>query len=75
MKAENKAFALNFLCFAVLFLVMRYALVLLFNLTSLFGGVLAAVLASILAPKFKVIKQNKTSKMYISWFFKKGKPL
>ena len=56
MRATTKAFILNLLCFAVLFLFFRYILLLL-GLSYLLAMLMAAVLASVGAPKFLVKKE------------------
>ena len=56
MRATTKAFILNLLCFAVLFLFFRYILLLL-GLSYLLAMLMAAVLASLSAPKFLVKKE------------------
>jgi len=50
MRATTKAFILNLLCFGVLFLFFRYILLLL-GLSYLLAMLMAAVLASVGAPK------------------------
>jgi hypothetical protein len=56
MRATTKAFILNLLCFGVLFLFFRYILLLL-GLSYLLAMLMAAVLASVGAPKFLVKKE------------------
>jgi hypothetical protein len=57
MRATTKAFILNLLCFAVLFLFFRYILLLL-GLSYLLAMLMAAVLASLSAPKFLPKKEE-----------------
>lgn len=56
MRATTKAFIYNLLCFGVLFLFFRYVLLLL-GLSYLLAMLMAAVLASLSAPKFLVKKE------------------
>ena len=57
MRATTKAFIVNLLCFAVLFLFFRYILLLL-GLSYLLAMLMAAVLASLSAPKFLPQKEE-----------------
>ena len=55
MPAKTKAFLLNLLCFAALFVLYRF--VLLLGLPFLLVMLMAAILASLSAPKFLVKKE------------------
>lgn len=57
MHAKTKAFLLNLLCFAVLFVLYRFVLLLLMGLPFLLVMLMAAILASLSAPKFLVKKE------------------
>jgi hypothetical protein len=56
MRVTTKAFILNLVCFAVLFFFFRFILLLL-DLPYLLAMLLAAILASLGAPKFMVKKE------------------
>lgn len=58
MHAKTKAFLLNLLCFAVLFVLYRFVLLLLMGLPFLLVMLMAAILASLSAPKFLVKKKS-----------------
>ena len=57
MRAKTKAFLLNLLCFAALFFLYRFVLLLLMGLPFLLVMLMAAILASLSAPKFLVKKK------------------
>lgn len=57
MRAKTKAFLLNLLCFAALFVLYRFVLLLLMGLPYLLAMLMAAILASLSAPKFLVKKE------------------
>ena len=57
MPAKTKAFLLNLLCFAALFVIYRFVLLLLMGLPFLLVMLMAAILASLSAPKFLVKKE------------------
>jgi hypothetical protein len=52
MRAKTKAFLLNLLCFAALFVLYRFVLLLLIGLPYLLVMLMAAILASLSAPNF-----------------------
>jgi len=54
MPAKTKAFLLNLLCFAALFVLYRFVLLLLMGLPYLLVMLMAAILASLSVPKFLV---------------------
>ena len=57
MRANTKAFLLNLLCFAALFVLYRFVLLLLMGLPFLLVMLMAAILVSLSAPKFLVKKE------------------
>ena len=70
MSPKIKAILLNFLGFAILFLVARITFGYLFNIDRLYLALGAAIIASILAPKFAVVEGN--GKILMKWIFIKG---
>ena len=58
MNKRNKAFLLNFICFAVIFIFFRYLITIFLSLPYLPLLVGAALLASFLTPKFIVNKNQ-----------------
>tara|TARA_B100001057_G_scaffold438663_1_gene471308 strand:- start:656 stop:874 length:219 start_codon:yes stop_codon:yes gene_type:complete len=57
MNINTKVFLLNLLCFAVLFVFFRFVLLLLADLPYVLMILMAAILASLITPKF-LVKQG-----------------
>ncbi|UOK41940.1 MULTISPECIES: hypothetical protein [Flavobacterium] len=72
MTLKTKSIVYNFLGFALLFIIVRFVAATFTNLTGFWLPLTAAVAASILAPKFQVIKTHEGEKMYVKWLFIKG---
>ncbi|RZJ75417.1 MAG: hypothetical protein EOO45_05665 [Flavobacterium sp.] len=67
-----KALAYNFLCFAVLYTAAYFLIVKFTNLEGFWIPITAAVVSSILAPKFQVINYQGEDKIFMKWMFTKG---
>lgn len=67
-----KAVLLNFVTFALLFLPIRYALAYLLPWGNLLVALSAAVIASILSPKFASGRLDGKEKVVMKWLFFKG---
>lgn len=72
MKLKHKVLIYNFLSFAVLFVLFRYILYVTVTMNSLYLSAIAAITASILAPKFAVTKIEGVEKIVMKWIFIKG---
>ena len=72
MSPKIKALLLNFMGFAILFIVARIVFGYLFNIDRLYLALGAAIIASILAPKFTVVEVDGSSKILMKWIFIKG---
>ena len=72
MKPKYKALLLNFVGFAILFIAIRLLIGFFFSLHHLVLAVVAALGASILAPKFTVVKSSGKEKLMMKWVFIKG---
>lgn len=72
MKLKHKVLVYNFLTFAVLFVLFRFILYFALAINSLYLSVIAAVSASVLAPKFAVAKIEGLDKIVMKWIFIKG---
>ncbi|WP_340158237.1 hypothetical protein [uncultured Maribacter sp.] len=72
MKLKHKVLAFNFLAFAILFIVFRVVLYMTLTISSIYLSVIAAILASFLAPKFAVAKIKGVEKIVMKWIFTKG---
>ncbi len=70
MSKQNKVFIVQFVCFAVLFLLGK--LLLSFTeITGFMNPLLCAVFATILSPQFKVIKTDEGEKVMMRFLFNK----
>ncbi|ESU20301.1 hypothetical protein FEDK69T_28140 [Flavobacterium enshiense DK69] len=72
MTLKTKSLLYNFLGFALLFIIVRFVAATFTNLSGFWLPLTAAVAASILAPKFQVIKTHEGEKMFMKWLFIKG---
>jgi len=72
MRPKIKAILLNFLGFAILFLVARIGFGYVLTIDRLYLVLGAAIIASILAPKFAVVEVEGSSKILMKWIFIKG---
>jgi len=72
MKLKHKVLIYNFLGFAVLFVLFRFLLYISLSINSLYLSAIAAIAASLLAPKFAVTKIEGLEKIVMKWVFIKG---
>lgn len=72
MKPKYKVLIYNFLGFAILFVVGRLLLGMFLRLDTIVLAVIAAIAASLIAPKFGLVKSNKGDKIMMKWIFVKG---
>lgn len=72
MKPKYQVLIYNFIGFALLFVLFRFGLNLIFQLESFYMALIAALLASVLAPKFAVVKNAGSHKILMKWIFVKG---
>lgn len=72
MKLKHKVLIYNFLGFAVLFVLFRFLLYISLSINSLYLSAIAAIAASLLAPKFAVAKIEGIEKIVMKWVFIKG---
>ena len=72
MNKKTKVFIAQFLCFAILFIIVRIPIDYFTDLTSIWGSLIGAVVATILAPQFKVFDTQQGQKVYMRWIFIKG---
>ncbi|HLF53181.1 hypothetical protein [Flavobacterium sp.] len=71
-KLQVKAFVFQLLCFAALFILVRFLLVSYTNLTGLWIPFTAFVVGTLLSPKFQAVKTNDGEKLFMKWIFMKG---
>ncbi|AJA69460.1 hypothetical protein HX045_08525 [Myroides odoratimimus] len=72
MSVSTKTIILQFLSFAVLFILCRLAFSTFTALSGFWLPLTSAVTATILAPQFKVFKTDKGDKICMRWIFLKG---
>lgn len=72
MTLKTKSIVYNFLGFAILFIIIRFAAATFTNLSGLWLPLTAFVVATLLAPKFQAIKTNEGEKLFMKWLFMKG---
>lgn len=71
MSLKVKAFILQLISFATLFIIVRYLLANYTNLEGMWISVTAFVLGTILAPQFQAVKTKDGEKMFMKWIFMK----
>ncbi|TDS55318.1 hypothetical protein [Myroides indicus] len=72
MGVGTKTLLLQFASFAILFLLARIGLIYFTDLSGIWLPLVAAIIATILAPQFKVFKTDKGDKICVRWIFLKG---
>jgi hypothetical protein len=72
MNKKTKAFLYNFLGFALFFTIVYFLVVQFTDLSGLWIPLTSGVAASILTPKFQVIKYMGEEKLFMKWMFIKG---
>ncbi|MDO6768004.1 MULTISPECIES: hypothetical protein [Cellulophaga] len=72
MSLKYKALLYNFLGYAILFILIRFFVVDYFALNHFVKLMIAAIVATLLAPKFAVVKAKEGSKLVMKWIFVKG---
>jgi membrane protein CcdC involved in cytochrome C biogenesis len=72
MSKKTKAIVYNLIGFAILFIGLRYFVLNYTNLTGIWKPILAAVVASLLAPKFQAVNTRDGEKLFMKVLFVKG---
>lgn len=72
MSKSVKSLVLNFICFAVLFLLTKYLLGRYTHLSGIWKSITAFVISTLIAPQFKAIKTHDGEKIFVKWLFLKG---
>ncbi len=70
-KLQIKAFIFQLLCFIIFFLTTKYLVLQLTSLTGFKVSLIAFVIGTFFAPKFKATKTNEGEKLYMKWIFSK----
>jgi hypothetical protein len=71
-KLQVKAFVFQLICFAVLFIGMRFLVEKYSSLSGFWIPLTAFMVGTILAPKFQAVKTNDGEKIFMKWLFIKG---
>ena len=72
MSKKTLAIIYNLVGFAILFIAMRYFVLNYTNLEGVWKPLTAAIIASLLAPKFHAVKTRNGEKLYVKALFFKG---
>ncbi|MEL4307838.1 hypothetical protein [Joostella sp. CR20] len=73
MQPKTKVFIYNMLAFVVIFLTLRFSLLYFFpEVSHLVMVIIAAVLTSVLAPKFAIAHIDGKDQIKMKWIFMKG---
>ncbi|EID75144.1 hypothetical protein [Imtechella halotolerans] len=72
MKPKNKALLYNFIAFTVLFVIFRLLTVWVFpGINSLIHSLIAAVITTVIGPKFAAVKTDRGEKVFMKSIFSK----
>jgi len=71
-KLQVKAFVLQLICFATLFILSRFLIEKYTSLTGLFIPITAFIISTLLSPKFQAIKTKEGEKLFMKWLLVKG---
>ena len=71
MSKRNKAFVYQIICFAILFIPLRYIIGAHTGLTGYWIPLTSFVIATIVTPKFQAIRTNEGEKLFVKWLFAK----
>lgn len=72
MGVGTKTLLFQFASFGILFLLTRIGLIYFTDLSGIWLPLTAAIIATVLAPQFKVFKTEKGDKICVRWIFLKG---
>jgi Na+-driven multidrug efflux pump len=71
MSLKVKAFILQLISFATLFIIVRYLLASYTNLEGMWISITAFVIGTIGAPQFQAVKSKEGEKLFMKWIFMK----
>ncbi|MDO5105913.1 hypothetical protein [Capnocytophaga sp.] len=72
MTPKNKAFFLNFVCFALIFMLLRTGLVYFFpQLSYVWFGLISGIVSVFVSPRFSAVHTEKGEKIFMKWLFSK----
>jgi hypothetical protein len=68
-KLQVKAFVLQLICFATLFISSKFLIEKYTYLTGFYIPLTAFVVSTLMSPKFQAIKTNAGEKLFMKWIF------
>ena len=71
MSLKVKAFILQLISFATLFIIVRFLLASYTNLEGVWISITAFVVGTIMAPQFQAVKSKDGEKLFMKWIFMK----
>jgi hypothetical protein len=72
MSVQTKALVFQFLSFAVLFIAFRFLIAAYTGLQGYWIPITAAVVATLISPKFQSVRTKDGEKLFVKWLFVKG---
>ncbi|RYJ45158.1 MULTISPECIES: hypothetical protein [Flavobacterium] len=72
MSKKTKSFLYNFIGFAFFYIVAYFLIITFTHLTGYWIPITAAVISTILSPKFQVARFQGEEKIFMKWLFVKG---
>lgn len=76
MNKRTKAYIISFICFAIIFIIIRTIINQIQPITGIWLPIISAFITSFLAPQFKVFRIEGKDIIFVAWIFsKKGKAL
>lgn len=72
MKLQHKALLFNFLGFAVLFFIARFGIATFMEFPRVYLAIGSALFATVLAPKFAVVRDAGKERLMMKWIFMKA---
>ncbi|WP_309607737.1 hypothetical protein [Flavobacterium sp.] len=71
MSKKTKAFVYQIICFAILFIPLRYIIGMYTGLSGYWIPLTSFVIATIVTPKFQAVRTNEGEKLFVKWLFAK----
>jgi len=72
MTKKIKAFLIQFVIFAITFLIIRYLVVCYTDLMGFWVPFLSFIVTTLIIPKFQAVKTKEGEKIFMKWFLIKG---
>ncbi len=74
MRPKSKAFLFNFLCFGLIFVLLRVVIFHVFfpEFATIFAASISGVVAIFLSPRFAALPTDQGEKLFVKWIFFRG---